>query len=122
MLTITFLRIGNLDTILKKKKIKKEIKNIYHTTGGKLGHRQMKIFLARKKISISKTTVHKYMNKELGLTSIVKRKKPYYARGNAHKIFPNLLCGSFIAQKVNQFWCTDFTYLFLKDGRKRYNC
>jgi len=23
---------------------------------------------------------------------------------------------------VNRVWCTDFTYLFLSDGRKRYNC
>ncbi len=31
------------------------------------------------------------MIKELGLTSIVKRKKPGYVKGKAHKIFPNLV-------------------------------
>ena len=28
----------------------------------------------------------------------------------------------FSAEKINQKWCTDFTYLFLTDGSKRYNC
>lgn len=23
---------------------------------------------------------------------------------------------------INQKWCTEFTYLFLTDGSKRYNC
>lgn len=82
----------------------------------------MKVFLSRKGIILSKTTVHKYMNKELGLTSIIKRKKPDYVKGHVHKIFPNLLGQNFTAEKANQKWCTDFTYLFLKNGRKRYNC
>ncbi len=29
---------------------------------------------------------------------------------------------NFTAEKRNRKWCTDFTYLFLSDGRKRYNC
>lgn len=29
---------------------------------------------------------------------------------------------TFRADKINQKWCTDFTYLFLTDGSKRYNC
>ncbi len=95
---------------------------IYHETEGRLGHRSMKIFLARKGITCSKTTVHKYMNKELGFTSIVKRKKSGYKKGQAHKIFPNLLNQNFTADKANHIWCTDFTYLFLTDGSRRYNC
>ena len=82
----------------------------------------MKIFLARKGITCSKTTVHKYMNKELGFTSIVKRKKSGCKKGQAHKIFPNLLNQNFTADKANHIWCTDFTYLFLTDGSRRYNC
>lgn len=26
------------------------------------------------------------------------------------------------AEKPNEKWCTDFTYIFMEDGRKRYNC
>ena len=40
--------------------------------------------------TVSKTTVHKYMNRELQLHSICRRKRPAYHRGLAHKIFPNL--------------------------------
>lgn len=62
------------------------------------------------------------MNKELGLTSIVKRKKPGYIKGHAHKVFPNLLNQNFTTDRINHIWCTDFTYLFLTNGKKRYNC
>lgn len=107
---------------IKKQAICNEIKKIYHETEGKLGHRNMKIFLSRKGIMLSKKTVHIYMNKELGLTSIVKRKKPGYVKGHVHEVFPNLLKQNFITEEVNHIWCTDFTYLFLTDGSKRYNC
>ena len=82
----------------------------------------MRIFLSRKGINLSKTTVHKYMNRELQLFSLLKRRTPGYIKGNIHKVFPDLLNQNFKAENVNQKWCTDFTYLFLKDGQKRYNC
>ena len=37
----------------------------------------MKVDLERKGYSYSLTTIHKYMNTELGLRSIVRPKKPY---------------------------------------------
>jgi transposase InsO family protein len=62
------------------------------------------------------------MNKELKLFSICRRKKPGYRKGHPHKIFPNLLDRNFEVAKPNQFWCTDFTYLFLANGSMRFNC
>lgn len=50
----------------------------------------MKLLIARKKIILSNATVHKYM-KELGLTAIVRRKRPSYLKGKAHRVFPNLV-------------------------------
>jgi putative transposase len=117
-----FLKCRKSSYYVQKQQVLDTIQKIYHETEGKLGHRSMKIFLSRKNIFLSKTTVHKYMNKELRLTSIVKRKKPEYVKGHAHKVFPNLLNQNFTTDKVNRVWCTDFTYLFLSDGRKRYNC
>ena len=38
----------------------------------------MRIFLSRYGIYLSKTTVHKYMNKALNLAAIIMRKKPGY--------------------------------------------
>lgn len=81
----------------------------------------MQIFLARKNISLSKTTVLKYM-KELNIRSVVLRKKPRYYKGECYKRFGNLLKQDFTADAPNKKWCTDFTYLYLADGAKRYHC
>lgn len=58
----------------------------------------------------------------MGLHSIVRPKKPGTKPGKPHKIFENKLKQVFHADKPNQKWCTDFTYLFLKNGEVRYNC
>jgi transposase InsO family protein len=62
------------------------------------------------------------MNTELQLFSIARRRKPDYEYGKPHKVFENILNREFQADDINQKWCTDFTYLFLTDGSKRYNC
>lgn len=82
----------------------------------------MRVFLERKDIVLSKTTVHKYMNKELSLHCICRRKKPGYKKGHAHKVFSNLLNQNFMVTEPNHIWCTDFTYLYLTNGTVRYNC
>ena len=64
-------------------------------------------------------TIHKYMNTELGLHSIVRPKKLKVKLGKPHKVFPNLLHQDFKSDKPNKKWCTDFTYLFLKNGEVR---
>ena len=78
-----------------------------------MGYRNMKVYLERKGVVLSHVTVHKYMNKELGLVSIVRRKKPTYERVEAHKKFDNLINQNFTASEISQKWATDFTYLFL---------
>ena len=72
--------------------------------------------------TVSKTTVHKYMNRELQLYSICRRKRPAYHRGLAHKIFPNLWKRNFSPEWPNRVWCTDFTYMTLTNGTMRYHC
>lgn len=86
------------------------------------GYRSMTAYLERRGYRYSRTTVHKYMNKELGLRSIVRPRKPGTKPGKPHKVFENKLKQNFTAEKINQKWCTDFTYLFLKNGDVRYNC
>ena len=85
-----------------KTEICDEIKSIYHEFGGILGHRSMRIFLLRKGIILSKTTVFKYMNKELRLLCICRRRRPGYKKGQAHKIFPNLLNQHFEVSEKNK--------------------
>lgn len=117
-----YLKNRKADAIEVKKATCVAISNIYHEYDGVPGYRSMRVFLERKSIYLSNLTIHKYMNKELGLYSIVKRKKPGYHKGKAHKVFANLLKQDFTAASINEKWCTDFTYLFLTDGSKRYNC
>ena len=94
---------------------------IYHEYEGRPGYRMMHIFLAKRKIHLSRTTVLKYMN-ELNIRSVVLRKKPRYHKGECYKKFDNLLKQDFKSIRPNEKWCTDFTYLYLSDGAKRYNC
>ena len=79
-----YLKNRKADYYERKAKIKKEISNIYHEHGGVVGHRTIQVYLLRKGISISKTTAHKYMNTELQLFSITRKKKPNYEKGTAH--------------------------------------
>ncbi len=69
------------DYYAQKNKIKDNIEDLYHEYAGRPGYRMMRIFLLRKNINISNPTVYKYM-KELGLRSIVVRKKPRYKKGD----------------------------------------
>lgn len=80
----------------QKLKICEESKSIYYNNNRVIGHRGMKIFLARKGINLSKTTVHRYMNQERNLHAVTMRKKGTCVRGEKNKI-----------------WCTDFTYIRL---------
>lgn len=82
----------------------------------------MKIFLQRKGISLSKATVHRYMNKDLRLLCICRKKRPGYKKEQPYKVFPNLLNQKFEVTAKNQVWCTDFTYLCISNGTVRYNC
>lgn len=82
----------------------------------------MAVYLARRGYHYSTVTVHKYMNTEMRLYSLVRPKRPGYQRRKPHKVFENKLKREFHADQANHKWCTDFTYLFLKNGEVRYNC
>lgn len=82
----------------------------------------MQVYLSRKGYKLSTPTVHKYMNKELNLYSVVRKKKPDYRKAKPYKVYDNLIEQNFKAEKINQKWATDFTYLFLQNGSVRYNC
>ncbi|MCI8534284.1 MAG: transposase [Hungatella sp.] len=59
----------------QKEKFKNKILQIYHEYSGNPGYRMMRVYLQRAKISLSNTTVLKYMQ-ELGSPSTVTPKKP----------------------------------------------
>lgn len=94
---------------------------IYHRFNGIPGYRMLHKLLALRGYVCFQTTIYKY-TKELGLRSVVRRKRPGYKKGNIHKVFPDLLNQNFQAESPNKIWCIDFTYLYLKGGKVRYNC
>ena len=106
----------------EKNRILKLIEYYYHKYNGVYGYRFMRIFLKREGILLSSYTVHKYMNKELGLKSVVRRKKNKYVKSGTGSVFPDLINRDFTACSMNNRWCTDFTYLTLANGEKLYNC
>ena len=106
----------------QKAAIYEQIQEIYHSHNGVDGYRSMKACLECRGYSCSATTIHKYMNTELGLRSIVHPRKPGTRPGKPHKVFENRLKQDFTAEKPNRKRCTDFTCLFLKNGDVRYNC
>lgn len=105
-----------------KLRCRHRLRKSYHSHNGVDGYRGVTIYLERKGYFYSSTTVHKYMNTELGLHSIVRPKRPGYEHGKPHKVFENKLKQDFTADEINRKWCTDFTYLFLADHDVRYNC
>lgn len=105
----------------QKAKVQTKIVEVYHERNGIPGYRMMFDLLSNMGIHLSKCTIHKYM-KELNLRSITRRKKVNYTKGIENKIFPNLLNQDFITNAPNQIWCTDFTYLYLSNGKIIYNC
>ena len=83
----------------------------------------MKSLLDNKGVHLSATTVHKYMNKELGLKSVTRKAKRRYCSGpEPYGLFENLLDQDFRADRRNAKWCVDFTYLSFGKNNRRYNC
>ncbi len=81
--------------------------------------------LAEEGVILSEQTVRKYMNLELGLKSVTRTKKFIHkpkTKEEPYSVFENLLKQDFTAERKNQRWCMDFTYVFFGNHRKRYNC
>lgn len=77
--------------------------------------------LNKQGIECSYGTVYSYMH-EMELKTTILCKESKYEKGEQHKIFDNILKRNYKTEKPNQIWCTDFTYLTLKNGKRRYNC
>lgn len=106
---------------VRKERIKNKILQRCYEYSGNPGYRMMRVYLLRANISLSDTTALKYMQ-ELKIEFTVTPKKPAYKKGDCYKKFKNHLDWKFHAEKPNEKWYTDFTYIIMEDGRKRYNC
>lgn len=57
-----------------------------------------------------------YIYRELGIRSTMTSKKPVYKKGDCYKKFENHLNREFHAEKPNEKWCMNFTYILMEES------
>lgn len=78
------------------------------------GYRRVHIWLERNDIHCNPKTVLRIMNK-YNLLSVIRRKRYVKYAGALHR-YPNLLNRDFVAEKPNQKWVTDISYIRTGQG------
>ncbi len=78
------------------------------------GSRKMKVFLNRRGIRVNRKKVQRLM-RLMGLEAIFPGRKKTTLPAKEDRIYPYLLRGMEI-DRPGQVWCSDFTYIPLKDG------
>lgn len=78
------------------------------------GYRRVHIWLERNGVHCNLKTVLRVMNK-YNLLSVVRRKR-YVKYGEAMHRYPNLLNRNFVAERPNQKWVTDISYIRTGQG------
>ena len=78
------------------------------------GYRRVHIWLERNGIHCNPKTVLRVMNK-YNLLSVIRRKRYVKYAGALHR-YPNLLNRNFVAEKPNQKWVTDISYIRTGQG------
>jgi len=98
------LMIGNL------------IKKCQNATKFTYGYRRVKLWLLRESsLVVNHKAILLLMNK-YGLLSEVRRRRGYYQYGEHLFKYENKLSRDFEADKPNQKWVTDISYIFTKEG------
>ena len=92
----------------------KKIRECQEECGRTYGYRRVHIWLERHNIYRNPKTVLRVMQK-YGLLSVIRRKK-YRNYGEYLHKYPNLLNRDFSAERPNQKWVTDISYIHTKQG------
>ena len=91
-----------------------KIRDCQEQCGKTYGYRRVHIWLERNGIYRNPKTVLRIMQK-YGLLSVIRRKK-YRNYGEYLHRYPNLLNRNFSAERPNQKWVTDISYIHTKQG------
>ena len=91
-----------------------KIRECQDECGQTYGYRRVHIWLEKKGIYRNPKTVLRIMQK-YGLLSVIRRKKYRNYGEHLHK-YPNLLNRDFKAERPNQKWVTDISYIHTKQG------
>ncbi|HQE50550.1 MAG TPA: IS3 family transposase [Fervidobacterium sp.] len=106
--------IGRMDKPAKDLALAEKIHQCQTESRNTYGYRRVHIWLARKGIYCNPKTVLRVMSK-YHLLSVVRRKR-YVKYGEALHRYPNLLNRNFAAERPNQKWVTDISYIRTAQG------
>ena len=106
--------VSRMDTPAWDLPLAEKIRECQEQCGKTYGYRRVHIWLERNGIYRNPKTVLRVMQK-YGLLSVIRRKKYRNYREYLHK-YPNLLNRDFSAEKPNQKWVTDISYIHTKQG------
>ena len=106
--------IKRIETPSRDLPLAKKIRECQSECRSTYGYRRVHIWLERQGIHHNPKTVLRVMNK-YNLLSIIRRKR-YVKYGEALHRYPNLLNRNFTADRPNQKWVTDISYIRTGQG------
>lgn len=106
--------VSRMDVPAKDLPLAEKIRACQEKCGKTYGYRRVHIWLERQGIYHNPKTILRVMQK-YNLLSVVRRKK-YRNYGNYLHRYPNLLSRNFNADRPNQKWVTDISYIKTKQG------
>ena len=106
--------ISRLEVPAKDLPLAEKIKECQEKYGKTYGYRRVHIWLERQGIHHNPKTILRVMQK-YDLLSVIRRKK-YRNYGTGIHKYPNLLDRDFKADRPNQKWVTDISYIHTKQG------
>ena len=106
--------VSRMDIPAKDFPLAEKIRECQDKCGKTYGYRRVHIWLEKNGIYRNPKTVLRVMQK-YGLLSVIRRKK-YRNYGEYLHRYPNLLNRDFSAERPNQKWVTDISYIHTKQG------
>ena len=106
--------VKRMDVPAKDLPLAEKIRECQAACRSTYGYRRVQIWLERRGIHRNPKTVLRVMNK-YGLLSVVRRRR-YVKYGEALHRYPNLLNRNFVAERPNQKWVTDISYIRTGQG------
>ena len=106
--------VKRMDIPARDLPLAEKIKECQEKCGKTYGYRRVHIWLERNGIYRNPKTILRVMQK-YGLLSVIRRKK-YRNYGDYLHKYPNLLNRNFSAERPNQKWVTDISYIHTKQG------
>ena len=106
--------VKRMDIPAKDLPLAEKIRECQEECGKTYGYRRVHLWLERKTMHCNPKTVLRVMQK-YNLLSVIRRKKYRYYGQALHK-YPNLLNRDFKAERPNQKWVTDISYIHTAQG------